>query len=156
MAGIIGTSKPTETRLLVLDTDHVSALSFPSHASLDLLERIRASGQEAATTIITVEEQLRGWLAEIHRIGDPHRQVPAYERMQRRIDFFAAWTVLSWNKDGADSFVRLRREGVRIGSMDLKIACIVLAHDAILLTRNSIDFANVPRLRFENWLEQSE
>ncbi len=139
MAGIIGTSKPTETRLLVLDTDHVSALSFPSHASLDLLERIRASGQEAATTIITVEEQLRGWLAEIHRIGDPHRQVPAYERMQRRIDFFAAWTVLSWNKDGADS-----------------IACIVLTHDAILLTRNSIDFANVPRLRFENWLEQSE
>jgi hypothetical protein len=40
--------------LLVLDTDHVSALGFPSEASLELLERIRASGDEAATTIVTV------------------------------------------------------------------------------------------------------
>ena len=37
--------------------------------------------------------------------------------------------------------------------MDLKIACIVLAHDASLLTRNASDFAQVPGLRFENWLD---
>ena len=67
-------------RLLVLDTDHVSALSFPSQESLHLLERIRGSGQEAATTIVTVEERLRGWLAEIHGHTDPHRQILAYER----------------------------------------------------------------------------
>jgi hypothetical protein len=66
--------------LLVLDTDHVSALSFPSQESLHLLERIRGSGQEAATTIVTVEERLRGWLAEIHGHTDPHRQILAYER----------------------------------------------------------------------------
>jgi tRNA(fMet)-specific endonuclease VapC len=92
-----------------------------------LLERIGVSRQEVATTIITVEEQLRGWLAEIHRLTDPHRQILAYERLQRRIEFFAAWAVLPWNTDAADLFVRSRREGVRIGSLDLKIACIVLA-----------------------------
>jgi tRNA(fMet)-specific endonuclease VapC len=80
--------------LLVLDTDHVSALGSASESSLALLERISASGQEVATTIITVEEQLRGWLAEIHRLADPHRQIVAYERLQRRIEFFAAWKVL--------------------------------------------------------------
>ena len=115
-----------------------------------MLERIRSSEEDAATTIVTVEEQLRGWLAEIHRLTDPHRQILAYERLQRRIEFFAAWNVLPWDTDAADLFARLRREGVRIGSMDLKIACIVLVHEATLLTRNASDFAKVPGLRFEN------
>ena len=138
--------------MLVLDTDHVSALSHPSETSLNLLERIRASGDDATTTIVTVEEQLRGWLAELHRLTEPHRQIVAYDRLQRRLDFFAAWTVLSWDAGSAGRFVNFRRQGVRIGSMDLKIACIALAHDALLLTRNATDFAQVPGLRFENWL----
>src|SRR5439155_23951089 len=116
-------------------------------------ERIAASRQDAATTIVTVEEQLRGWLAEIHRLTDPHRQILAYERLQGRIDFFGAWTVLPWDTSAADMFVRFRRGGVRIGSLDLKIACIALVHDATLLSRNATDFAQVPGLRFENWLD---
>jgi tRNA(fMet)-specific endonuclease VapC len=131
----------------------VSALGFSSAISLELLERIHVSGQGAATTIVTVEEQLRGWLAEIHRVTDPHRQIIAYGRLQRQIEFFAAWTVLPWSADAADFFVGVRREGVRIGSMDLKIACIVLAHDGTLLTRNTADFAQVLELRIENWLD---
>ena len=102
--------------------------------------------------MITVEEQLRGWLAEIHRLSDPHRQVPAYERLQHRIDFFASWTVLPWNNEAADRFVHLRRGGVRIGTMDLKIACITLAHGGILLTRNAPDFCKVAGLQCEDWL----
>jgi tRNA(fMet)-specific endonuclease VapC len=138
---------------LLVDTDQVSALGFSSEASLDLLERIHASGQSAATTIVTVEEQPRGWLAEIHRLTDRHRQVIAYGRLQRQIEFFAAWNVLPWNAENADLYLNFRREGVRIGSMDLKIACIVLAQDATLLTRNTTDFAQVPDLRVENWLD---
>ena len=121
--------------------------------SLDLLERIHASGQSASTTIVTVEEQLRGWLAEIHHLRDPHRQIIAYGRLQRQIEFFAAWNVLPWNGATANLFLAFRREGLRIGSMDLKIACIVLSHDATLLTRNTVDFGQVPELRFENWLD---
>jgi len=58
-----------------------------------------------------------------------------------------------WDARSAQTFVNLRRQGVRIGSMDLKIACIALAHDATLLTRNAADFAQVPGLRIENWLD---
>lgn len=36
--------------------------------------------------------------------------------------------------------------------MDLKIAAICLAHDAMLLTRNVADFSG---LRVENWLDLS-
>ena len=125
-----------------------------SQRGANLRNRINASpDRDFATTIITVEEQLRGWLAEIHRLTDPHRQIVAYGRLQRRIDFFAAWTVLPWDADAADLFVRSRQEGLRIGSMDLKIACIALAHDATVLTRNAKDFAQVPGLRIENWLD---
>jgi tRNA(fMet)-specific endonuclease VapC len=129
-------------------------LGIPSEAGRRLLERIDATGDEAATTIITVEEQLRGWLAEIHRLAEPHRQILAYGQLQRRIDFFAAWTVLPWDTAAADMFVRFRRGGIRIGSMDLKIACVALAHGAILLTRNAGDFAQVPGLRSESWLDK--
>ena len=40
---------------------------------------------------------------------------------------------------------------VRIGTMDLKIAAIVLAHDATLLSRNLSDFRKVPGLKVEDW-----
>ena len=106
-----------------------------------------------AVSIITVEEEMRGWLAEISRHRDPHRQISPYAKLQRQIDLFADWIILPWDADSADLFVRHRRQGLRIGSLDLKIACISLAHDAIVLTRNTKDFAQVPNLRIDNWLD---
>ncbi|MBM3862272.1 MAG: type II toxin-antitoxin system VapC family toxin [Verrucomicrobia bacterium] len=47
----------------------------------------------------------------------------------------------------------LRKHRLRVGTMDLKIASICLAHDATLLTRNLADFQKVPGLRVENWLD---
>jgi len=139
--------------MLVLDTNHVSELGYGTPAGLRLRERLLASEEDTATTIINIEEQLRGWLAEIHRLATPHQQIRAYQRLQERIEFFAAWAVLPWDTPAADWFVRLRLEGVRIGSMELKIACITLVHDGILLTRNTGDFAEVPGLRVANWLD---
>ena len=105
------------------------------------------------TTIVSVEEQLRGWLASIAKVSDPHEQIEAYAALGERVNFLAAFTFLPWDKEAADLFKRLRKQGVRIGSMDLKIACITIEHDAVLLTRNTTDFAKVPGLRFENWLD---
>lgn len=140
--------------MLVLDTDHLAEFDDASAAGARLNERLLASGEELAATIVSVEEQLRGWLAQIHRLhADPYAQIPAYARLQRRLEFYADWTVLQWDAGSAELFADLRRQGVRIGSMDLKIACIALAHSAILLTRNSRDFAQVPGLRMENWLD---
>ena len=53
----------------------------------------------------------------------------------------------------SDRFVSLQKQPVRSGTMDLKIAAIALAHDALLLTRNLVDFDKVPNLRVENWLD---
>jgi len=80
-------------------------------------------------------------------------QVAAYDRLRIRTEFLAKWVLLPWDEDAANRFVEFRKEGIRIATMDLKIACITLAHDGILLTRNTVDFQKVPGLRFANWLD---
>jgi tRNA(fMet)-specific endonuclease VapC len=137
--------------VLILDTDHLVEFDRGSNAGEILRQRLENADEEITTTIISAEEQFRGWLAQIHRIRDPHQQVVAYERLQRRIEFYAAWEVLPWTQKAADILVSLRRQGVRIGTMDLKIAAIVLSHRATLLSRNMVDFAQVPGLSVEDW-----
>jgi predicted nucleic acid-binding protein len=51
----------------------------------------------------------------------------------------------------AETTERLKSAKIRIGTNDLRIAAIVLAYDALLLTRNLADFCRVPRLRAEDW-----
>jgi tRNA(fMet)-specific endonuclease VapC len=138
--------------LLVLDTDHFSELTRESAAGKRLTARLEAAGDDHAITIITVEEQMRGWLAEINRRGDLNRQIFPYAKIQRQVELYGSWIILPWDAEAAASFARFRTEGIRIGSLDLKIACIALAHDVTLLTRNTSDSAQVPGLRFENWL----
>jgi tRNA(fMet)-specific endonuclease VapC len=138
--------------MLVLDTDHLVELDRGSSQGVALQRKLEDAGDAVATTIISAEEQFRGWLAQLHRQRDPHEQIATYQRLQRRIAFFAAWHVLPWDTDAADILQGLRRQRVRIGTMDLKIASIVLAHDATLLSRNLRDFQQVPNLRVEDWL----
>lgn len=52
----------------------------------------------------------------------------------------------------ADQFAVLRRQRIRVGTMDLKIASIALVNEALLVTANLRDFSLVPGLRCENWL----
>ncbi len=69
------------------------------------------------------------------------------------MEVFASWLVLPWDHDAADCFDSLKSFRQQVGTQDLKIACICLAHDATLLTRNLTDFNPVPGLRIENWLD---
>jgi tRNA(fMet)-specific endonuclease VapC len=139
--------------MVALDTDHLSEWQRDSAAGRRLRTRVETTRPEIALSIVTVEEQMRGWLAEISRHSDVHRQISPYAKLQKQIEVFAEWLILPWDVDAAALFLSLRRQGVRIGSMDLKIACIAVAHDCTLLTRNGSDFAKVPHLRFENWLD---
>jgi len=136
--------------MLVLDTNHITVLGYATPAGEGLLAQLNASNDEAVTTVVTLEEQMRGWLATINRARDVRNQVMAYDRLRTRTEFLAKWVMLPWDDEAANHFVEFRQQGVRIGTADLKIACIVLAHDAILLTRNVMDFQMVPGLKFAN------
>lgn len=139
--------------MFVLDANHVSELTYRTAAGLRLLQKLDAVDQDAAVTAITVEESLRGWLAEIRRRTDSRTQIAAYQRLTRQVEVFASWLVPPWDDDAADRFDSLKSLRQQIGTQDLKIACICLAHDTTLLTRNLADFTPVPGLRVENWLD---
>jgi tRNA(fMet)-specific endonuclease VapC len=112
--------------VIVLDTDHLTVYAFPeSERYQSLSARIRNSPEEFGTTIVCVEEQMRGWLAAIKRKRDPSDQVPVYYRLARLWEFFGAWRVLPFDDRAANLFKQLRRQS-RIGSQDLKIAAIAL------------------------------
>ena len=117
-----------------------------------MAERLEKSAAAVAITIVSAEEQLRGWLARIAKAKTIEEQVHAYEALGERMTFLASFTLLPWDREAAGRFDRFRKQGVRIGTMDLRIACTVMEHDAVLLTRNTVDFEKIPGLKFENWL----
>lgn len=94
--------------MFVLDTNHASELIFRTPAGLRLLRRLDQSGGDAAVTAVTVEESLRGWLAEIRRQEEPRRQIPAYQRLIAQVEVFASWLVLPWDDDAANRFDGLK------------------------------------------------
>lgn len=104
-----------------------------------------------ATTIISYEEQVRGWMAFIARAKSMPQQLEAYRRLRRHLDNYRQTPVEDFNEAAAGEFQQLRRARIRIGTMDLKIAAIVLSRGATLLSRNLVDFAKVPGLKVEDW-----
>jgi tRNA(fMet)-specific endonuclease VapC len=139
--------------MLVLDTDHVTEYQKGTSPEAKRLKiRLDQATEPYATTIITVEEMVRGWMAAIRRIQDPHQQVNAYGKLGQLFRFFATWNVLGWDNAAADQFQALRQTKIRVGTMDLKIASICLTNNAILLTRNRKDFEHVPGLQLDDWL----
>lgn len=64
--------------MLVLDTDHLSALEWrDSEPAKRLRDRMRCSKEERVTTIVTYEEQCRGWLAYIKRATSVEQEIAA-------------------------------------------------------------------------------
>ena len=50
------------------------------------------------------------------------------------------------------SYCKLRSLKLRVATMDLKIAAIALIHGATVLTRNEVDFQQIPNLDTDDWL----
>jgi tRNA(fMet)-specific endonuclease VapC len=140
--------------VIVLDTDHLNHLQIRRGTEFEnLLRRMGASvDSHFTTTIISFEEHTRGWLASIQRSRAASQQVKPYSRLLKMLEFYHSWQVLGFDDAAAIRFEELRARKIRIGSMDLKMASIVLQNDAILLTANARDFEQVPGLRIENWL----
>ena len=141
--------------MIILDTDHLTVLKYArDERFMKLAQRMADSvDQDFATTAITLEEQLRGWLAEINRFSDPEKQIPAYSELTGLIEFFSYWTILPFDAAASSRFRQVRSQKNRAGSMDLKIASIAVSLNCILLTANTRDFNNLSGLRIDNWLE---
>lgn len=141
--------------MIILDTDHVSILKYREHPRAKKLKEkliAAAANETLATTIVSAEEQMRGWMAEIHRERDVHKQVQYYSELSGIFAFFSTWRVELFDESAAEEFYRLRGMRIRVATQDLKIASIARSRDALLLSANLRDFARVPDLRVENWV----
>jgi tRNA(fMet)-specific endonuclease VapC len=141
--------------VIYLDTDHLTVLKYrTSDRALRLTGRLAlaaAAGDVVGTTVVNVEEQMRGWLAAIAKERLPKRQVAPYRDLAGLFDFFRGFTIGLFDDPAADLFTGYST--IRIKASDRNIAAISVAHNALLLTANKKDFEQVPGLRFENWLD---
>lgn len=139
--------------MIILDTDYLSLLQRENilagsqlHKKLD-----RFSADDIFTTIISFEEQMRGWLAFVAKSRTAEQEVYAYGRLHTALNDFRSANVLDFDEKASHVFRELRTQRIRIGTMDLKIAAIALANDAILVLRNLQDFDQVPGLTAQDW-----
>ena len=137
----------------ILDTNHFREFVEASASGRRLLRRIEKEEADVFVCIIGVEESVQGWLSLLNKRKAGRDQLLVYSRFQRDTEALLKFTILPFDEEAASHFERLRTEHPRLGSMDLKIAAICLAHDATLLSRNLRDFEKVPDLRTENWLD---
>lgn len=54
--------------MMLLDSDHLTAFTYRDHLRAEALKNhLQSSGVLIGLTVISVEEQMRGWLADIKR-----------------------------------------------------------------------------------------
>jgi tRNA(fMet)-specific endonuclease VapC len=104
------------------------------------------------TTSVTVEEQLKGRLAYIHRYRNhPLRLAQGHAALVRTIYYFARWNILSVSEEAEVRVRQLRQPRIRVGSQDLRIAALALLYDFTVVTSNVRDFSQVPNLSVADW-----
>lgn len=140
-------------KMIVLDTDCLSLIDRKSgDAYLRLRDKLsKLSSDKIATTIVTFEEQTRGRLAYLSKARSPENQIISYEKLRLLLDNYCQIPILNFDSAAVTEFEKLRKQKIRIGTMDLKIASIAISNRALLVSRNLSDFGQVPNLRVEDW-----
>jgi len=139
--------------MFLLDTDHVVISQQLSAAEYDhLIRRVRQHNpSDIFVSIISFHEQVMGWNAYISRAKDTAGVVRGYTRLERVLTNFSQAQVLPFDDAAANVFDDLRKQRVRVATMDLRIASIALSRTMTVLTRNFVDFERVPGLQIEDW-----
>jgi tRNA(fMet)-specific endonuclease VapC len=136
--------------LWILDTDHISLFQRGNTAVIRKIQSI--ARPEIAVTIVSYEEQIRGWLKIVSRSSSDFDQLTfGYGKLNETLDFYRTKTVLDFNAAAATQFQQLLRQKIRTGTQDLRIASIALAVGGTVVTRNQRDFQRVPGLSIEDW-----
>lgn len=137
----------------LLDTEHLVILQRRTQPAFGkLTERLRREDASGIfISVISFHEQRQGWLAFLNRARSASQIVPAYSELEELGRSFFEMNVLSFSSQAQMRFDDLRKQRIRIGTMDLRIASIALVERATVLTANASDFEKVPGLTIDDW-----
>jgi tRNA(fMet)-specific endonuclease VapC len=135
--------------LFLLDSDTLSLLQA-GHESIAARTSICAPGQ-IAITVITVDEQLRGWYSLVRRAKKSRQIAFAYDRLAKSVSYLSRTQIVTFTETAIDRYEGLRKAKLGVGGNDLRIAAIALENQATVVTRNVRDFQLVPGLKVEDW-----
>jgi tRNA(fMet)-specific endonuclease VapC len=111
-----------------------------------VIEHLAAVGQEAVVLCSVVRAELMFGALRSERVA---------ENLALVEEFMVQFPSLVFDDLAARQHARLRaalsRAGQGIGPNDSMIAAIAMAHDAVLVTHNTGEFARVSGLRLEDW-----
>ncbi len=138
--------------MVILDTDVLTIIQRRRGIEYSrLVRRLNQVDDDVAVTIVSFEEQMRGWLTYIARVRNEAHEIEGYARLKALLEDFQTRPVLYYDAKATVEFREFVSQRVRIGTMDLKIAAIALSHNALLVTRNVRDFEKVPGLQVADW-----
>ncbi|MGZ0165877.1 MAG: type II toxin-antitoxin system VapC family toxin, partial [Planctomycetales bacterium] len=106
--------------MFILDTDHLGILQRQRGAEFETLRTRLVQHDESQffVTVISFQEQIQGWNAYITRSKDEDSAAHAYAKLEGILSDFARAQVLPYTPAAADVFNELRRQRIRIGTMD--------------------------------------
>jgi tRNA(fMet)-specific endonuclease VapC len=133
----------------IMDTDALT-LFQEGHPGV-CAEFLQRPADSVGITVLSVEEQLSGWYAQLRRAKRPERLAWAYRRLSESVQFLARLEILTYDEKAMQRFEQLRKQKIKIGRTDLRIAATVLEHGATLVTENMRDFKQGPGLKIVSW-----
>lgn len=137
----------------LLDTDHISFLQRRSSLEFSRLTFRMAQhpSSDFALSVISFHEQVIGAHSFINRAQTNTDMARGYALLLETLNGFANAPVLPFDSRAIAIFDELRRQKVRVATMDLRIASIAMSNNLVLLTRNAGDFSKVSGLMIEDW-----
>lgn len=132
----------------VLDTDTASLLQS-NHPRV--VARVSAALAAVGVTVITVDESMSGWYNLIRAAKQPSQVEFAYAKLAATVRTLGRFTIANYSLPAQARYAVLRKQIKNVGGNDLRIAAIALDMNAVVVTRNAIDFGRVPGLVTEDW-----
>ncbi len=101
--------------MIILDTDCLSLFDREKYLESSILRKKlnEFSPDDIFTTIITFEEQMRGWLTYLSRCKNIEQQIFAYERLNKFLNNFREIAVLEFDKNAAEIYKNFKSQKIR-------------------------------------------
>lgn len=137
----------------LIDTDTLSILQeeddalYPIVVANALVHPI----EDVVVCVVSFHEQVLGCQAYLGRARTRRELLHGYDLLNKTAQTYSRYVMLPFEDAVANCLDNLIRQRIRIGTMDLRIAATALAHNLIVVTRNTSDFGRVPGLIIEDW-----